>query len=76
MFKKFFQMTSDSQIDIGYAYMALCCYDLGYSEEFLDYLKKAVDRNPYEARLVLNHLFPEDMDVSQYIPFMELRIKN
>lgn len=76
MFKKFFQMTHGKQADNGYAYMALCCHDLGYADEFLYYLEEAVKRNPRETRLVLCHLFPEGMDVSQYVPYVELRIKN
>ena len=76
MFKKFFQMTHGKQADNGYAYMVLCCHDLGYADEFLYYLEEAVKRNPRETRLVLCHLFPEGMDVSQYVPYVELRIKN
>ena len=37
----------------GYSYMALCCKDLGKRNEYLKYLKKACQLNPWEARTVL-----------------------
>ena len=61
--------------DQGYSYMALCCWDLGYTEEFLMYLRIATERNPREARLVLGHLFPEDMPSKDYYQFMYKKIK-
>ena len=50
----------------GYAYMALCCYDLGKRDEFLYYLKKACDCNPEEAKAVLSPCFPDGMDPKDY----------
>ena len=55
--------------------MALCCHDLGKNDEFLDYLRKSVELNPHEARLVLGFLFPESMEPSEYVSYMEQRIK-
>ena len=46
--------------------MALCCHDLQYDEEFIKYLKIAVEKNPSEARLVLGHLFPLGMKPADY----------
>ena len=51
--------------------MALCCHDLKRDNEFMSYLKKACQRNPQEARLVLAHLFPEDMKPEEYYMYME-----
>lgn len=78
MFKVFFKVVSAHIPDFknGYAYMALCCYDLDKGDEFLSYLKKAVDANPQEAQLVLSELFPEGMEVTDYYPYMEKRLKN
>ncbi len=75
MFKKFFALIVTEDFDQGYSYMALCCWDLGYTEEFLMYLRIATERNPREARLVLGHLFPEDMPSKDYYQFMLKKIK-
>ncbi|MBR1548376.1 MAG: tetratricopeptide repeat protein [Prevotella sp.] len=68
MFKFFLPqiVNADEEWNEGYSYMALCCYDLGKTREFLKYLKLAVDNNPQEAKLVLGFLFPEDMPAEQY----------
>lgn len=73
MFKKFFDVINTYAPDFnrGYAYMALCCYDLGKSDEFLEYLNKSVEINPREAHLVLGFLFPEGMEPSEYVKYME-----
>ena len=75
MFQKFFSMVVNDQFDQGYSYMALCCNDLGYKEEFLMYLRLAVERNPSEARLVLGHLFPEDMAAKEYYHYMYQKLR-
>ena len=59
----------------GHAYMALCCYDLGKSDEFMEYLQKSVEINPREAKIVLGFLFPQGMEPSEYVKYMEARIK-
>ena len=73
----FFQMIHEYSPDFksGNAYMALCCYDLGRTEEFLKYLQLAVDNDPKEAQAILSSLFPEGTPVSEYVPFMKSRIK-
>ena len=58
----------------GYAYMALCCYDLSKTKDFMKYLKLAVKENPQEAQNVLNCLFPEGTPVEEYVPYMEQRL--
>lgn len=70
LFKAFFARVEDDWKE-GYAYMALCCWDLHYTEEFLYYLTLAVDKNPKEARLVLGHLFPADMKPCEYLSFIK-----
>ena len=76
MFKKFFTIIDmlGSEFHDGYAYMALCCYDLGKSDEFMQYLQKAVEINPQETRSVLGFLFPEDMPVSEYYDYVKKKI--
>ena len=74
LFKKFFQYVGDDWND-GYAYMALCCWDMNNMEEFLYYLAKAVERNPKEARLVLGHLFPEGMKPTEYQTYIKEKLQ-
>lgn len=73
MFRNFFAVVG-SDWEEGHSYMALCCYDLKHYEEFLDYLKKAVMRNPQEARLVLSQLFPEGMKPEEYYQYMKSKL--
>ena len=54
----------------GYSYLALCCHDLGYKDEFLKYLQIAIERNPREAKSVLGSLFPQDTEVNDYYEYM------
>jgi tetratricopeptide (TPR) repeat protein len=75
MFVKFFSYVGDDWNE-GYSYMALCCYDLKRYDEFLGFLKKACKLNPQEARLVLSHLFPEDMKPDEYYEYMKSKIDN
>ena len=74
LFKKFFNFV-DEDWNEGYSYMALCCWDIKHYDEFLDYLKKAVEKNPKEAKMVLGHLFPSGMKVSEYQQFIEESLK-
>jgi len=53
----------------GYAYMALCCKQLGKENEYLENLKKACELNPLEARMVLGHLFPDEIDAEDYYKY-------
>jgi tetratricopeptide (TPR) repeat protein len=74
LFKKFFNFVDDDWSD-GYSYMALCCWDIKHYDEFVEYLKKAVEKNPREAKMVLGHLFPTDMKVTEYQKFIEESLK-
>ena len=77
MFKKFFEVVNTYTPDFnkGHAYMALCCHDLGKNDEFMEYLRKSVEINPREAPLVLGFLFPEGMEPSEYVKYMEQRLR-
>ncbi len=59
----------------GYAYMAQCCYDLEYYDEFLNYLKRACAVNPEECRQVLGHLFPKEMKPDDYCQYIKKKLK-
>ena len=74
LFKKFFNFVDDDWKD-GYSYMALCCWDIKHYDEFVEYLKKAVEKNPREAKMVLGHLFPTGMKVTEYQKFIEESLK-
>jgi len=74
MLKGFLQKTSKEWKD-GFSYMALCCMDLGKTEEFLKYMKMATDRNPKEAKQVLGHLFPEGTDPKDYTQYYLKHLK-
>ena len=70
MFLKFFEVVGPD-FDEGYAYMALCCWDLNKQQEFMKYLEEAVRRNPQEAGIVLSNLFPDGMEPKDYIKYMK-----
>lgn len=74
MFHMFFRIVGKDYND-GYSYLALCCWDLKKYDEFMEYLREAVERNPQEARVVLYNLFPEDMEPVDYVPYMTERLK-
>jgi tetratricopeptide (TPR) repeat protein len=78
MLLKFFKMVKEYNPDYksGNAYMALCCYDLHRSADFMKYLRLAVDNDPQEAKCVLSCLFPEGTPISEYVPYMEQRLQN
>lgn len=59
----------------GYAYMALCCYDLKRYDEFLKYLKIACERNPGECQQVIGHLFPDSLTPGNYYEYIKDKIK-
>ena len=73
MFKKYFEIVGDDA-DEGYAYMALCCWELKKQQEFMHYLRLAVQHNPQEARMVLNSLFPESMEPTEYEDYMKEKL--
>ena len=74
MFKKFFIIVGDD-FDEGYAYMALCCYDLKRYSEFLSYLKTACERCPRECQIALSHIFPDDLEPKDYYSYIQERMK-
>ena len=74
LFTNFFRVVPKSHPD-GYAYMALCCYELKHYTEFLGYLKKACERNPKECKLVLSHLFPEEIEPKDYYDFLQGKMR-
>lgn len=69
MLETYFRISSPDNND-GYAYMALCCYDLKRQKEFLKYLKEACRRNPQECKLVLGHLFPDELSPEDYFDYI------
>ena len=73
MLQKFFRIAEKDNTE-GYAYMALCCYDQSRTEDFMKYLRLAVEENPQEAQTVLNCLFPEGTPVRDYVSYMEQRL--
>jgi tetratricopeptide (TPR) repeat protein len=76
MLLKFLRMTREYYPDFrgGNAYMALCCYDLGKADEFMKYLRRAVEQDPKEAQTVLACLFPDGTPVSEYVTYMEEKL--
>lgn len=70
LFTNYFRVVPPGHKD-GYAYMALCCYELKHYTEFLEYLKKACTRNPKECKLVLGHIFPDELDAKDYYAFLQ-----
>lgn len=74
LFLKFFIMAGDENKN-GYAYMALCCYDLKRYDEFLSYLMRACEVNPTECRNVLSILFPEDLAPENYYDYIKDKMK-
>jgi len=69
LFKKYFHIIGDD-CNEGYAYMALCCHDLAKTDEYHRYLREACRRNPLECRQALGHLFPDDVDPSDYYHYL------
>lgn len=68
LFKRFFKAIPDDFCE-GYAYMALCCYDLQRHDEFMHYLKTACQLNPQECRMVLSPLFPPNVKPADYYDY-------
>ncbi|MBR1468777.1 MAG: tetratricopeptide repeat protein, partial [Prevotella sp.] len=61
----------DSEIRTeGFAYEALCCYSLGKKTEFREAVRKACERNPREAAIVLCDLFPEEVEPKDYYRYL------
>jgi tetratricopeptide (TPR) repeat protein len=75
LLKKFLGDVSEDWNE-GYSYLALCCVVMKKDDEFMKYLKIAVDKNPKEARSVLGRLFPEGMDPQDYYEYMLNNLNN
>ena len=78
LFKKYlshYENEENGKNTEGYAYMALCCYDMRNYEEFLNYLQKACEVNPKECRLALGHLFSEEVKPEDYYQFIKDKLK-
>lgn len=74
MFHKFFEVAPPGNTE-GYAYMALCCHDMHRDDEFLRYLKTACQLNPQECRMVLGHIFPEEVEPQDYYEYIKRRME-
>lgn len=74
MFQKYFADEGERPAE-GYAYMALCCYDLYLVDEYLHYLQEACQRNPTEAKAVLGYKFPPDLKPEEYYEFAKKQMK-
>ena len=74
LFKRFFSVVDDD-FNEGYAYMALCCYDLKKYDEFLAYLKTACQRCPRECKIALSHIFPDDVKPQDYYTYIKDRMQ-
>lgn len=70
------QLLSDMKEDWneGYSYLALCCRDLGKEQEFLYYLKLAVEKNPKEAKTVFGSLFPDNIEPKDYYDYISNKL--
>jgi len=69
LLKKLFAAEGDN-FNQGYAYLTLCYWDLKMLNEFLYYLKIAVERNPQEAKTVLSDIFPKDIEPKDYYNYI------
>lgn len=65
-----FLFTKNALSNEGYAYFAVCCYELNRKEEFLYILKKAAKYAPKETKTMLGDLFPKEMKVENYYQYM------
>lgn len=65
MFKMYFS-TFPNTTD-GYAYMALCCWEMQNIDEFLLYFKKALTYNKNEATTVLANVVPAGIGLNDYL---------
>ena len=67
---QFLRRNTDDSWNEGYSYEALCCYALHKDDEFLEAVKMAIEKNPYEAQLVLSDVFPPDLEVKDYYQWL------
>lgn len=74
LFFKYFQIVPEGFTE-GYAYMALCCFDLKRYDEFLHYLERACEVNPSECQTVLAHIFPDGIAPKDYYTYIKDKMK-
>ena len=55
--------------------MALCCWELDKTDDFMHYLQIACEKNPQEAQLVLSSLFPDGLKVNDYYTYMKEELR-
>lgn len=60
----------------AYGFMALCCYEADKAQEFLYYLKKAIDYDSDTAQTLLGHLYRDDMTIQDFYEYMYHRIND
>lgn len=53
----------------GYAYLAMCCKEMGKEKEYLQALQTACQLNPDEARNVFEYYFPENVNPEDYYKY-------
>lgn len=70
LFRMLGKFDGDDERTEGFAYEALCCYSLGKEKEFREAVKKACERNPREAAIVLCDLFPEEVEPKDYYQYL------
>lgn len=59
----------DDEWDMGFAYLARCCYEMKKKKEYRTYLKIAIERNPEECIELLSDLYPEGTNPQDYPAF-------
>ena len=70
LFRMLGKFDGDDERTEGFAYEALCCYSLGKEKEFREAVRKACERNPREAAIVLCDLFPEEVEPKDYYRYL------
>lgn len=69
LLKDMLDNAGDDWVD-GYSLLAVCCKQLGKDDEFIEAVRIACERNPEEARIMMENLFPEGMDPSKYYDYL------
>ena len=62
--------TAYTQVPI-YPYLAVCCLELGYKEEYEEAVKKATYYSPVESKIVLSPYFPDKMEPEDYYKYLK-----
>ena len=73
--KKSLSLYKEPIIDT-WPYLALCCIELHRNEEFLYFLKEAVEKAPLQTQQLLKDLFPVGTEVDEYYDYMYNKINN